>query len=197
MNCLYCENPKTKRNMCDRHYRQWWRKTNPQKNKDISNRGDQKRKIQQFKPLEYQCKQCLLDFKRKRGSNQIYCSKRCQSKFFFKKKMQNVNFKLIHNLRSRLRKALNEKNQHRDKGFLKLLDCHPFKLKIHLQLLFRSNPRNQRQCMTWSNHGEWHIDHIKPLASFDLSNPEQLKIACHYTNLQPLWAFENLDKGNS
>jgi len=50
--------------------------------------------------------------------------------------------------------------------------------------------------MTWSNYGKgWHIDHIKPCASFDLSNPEQQKICFHYTNLQPLWAIDNIKKG--
>ena len=42
--------------------------------------------------------------------------------------------------------------------------------------------------MSWDNHSfkGWHIDHIKPIASFDLSDPEQLKACCHYTNMQPL-----------
>jgi hypothetical protein len=50
--------------------------------------------------------------------------------------------------------------------------------------------------MDWSNqsrHG-WHWDHILPLDSFDLSNPEQQKIAFHHMNLQPLWADDNLKK---
>ena len=46
--------------------------------------------------------------------------------------------------------------------------------------------------MSWKNWGKWHIDHIQPLYSFDLTDPEQLAKATHYTNLRPLWAAENL-----
>ena len=49
--------------------------------------------------------------------------------------------------------------------------------------------------MSWENRKLWHIDHIRPLASFDLTDIEQQHLAFHYTNLQPLWAGENIRKG--
>ncbi len=49
--------------------------------------------------------------------------------------------------------------------------------------------------MTRENHGERHIDHIKPCAEFDLNNPEEQKKCFHFSNLQPLWAEENISKG--
>ena len=92
-------------------------------------------------------------------------------------------------LRNRLHQAL--------KGYVKNgsavsdLGCTVQELKIHLENQFEEG-------MTWDNwkFDGWHIDHIKPLSKFDLTDPEQLKEAVHYTNLQPLWWNENLEKGN-
>ena len=50
--------------------------------------------------------------------------------------------------------------------------------------------------MTWKNHGIWHVDHIRPCASFDLTKDEEQRECFHYKNLQPLWGPDNLAKGS-
>ena len=49
--------------------------------------------------------------------------------------------------------------------------------------------------MSWDNYGDWHVDHIRPCASFDLTNEDEQRICFHYKNLQPLWGPDNLEKG--
>jgi hypothetical protein len=74
---------------------------------------------------------------------------------------------------------------------VELLGCPVCWLEIHLESLFKPG-------MTWENYGPvWHVDHVRPCASFDLSNPEQQRTSFHWTNLQPLFAVENLEKGHS
>jgi hypothetical protein len=51
--------------------------------------------------------------------------------------------------------------------------------------------------MSWNNHGQWHIDHVRPCSSFNLLNPEEQQQCFHYTNLQPLWAADNLSKSDT
>ena len=63
-------------------------------------------------------------------------------------------------------------------------------LRAHLEPLFQPG-------MTWENYGKvWHVDHIKPCALFDFSDPEQIKACFSLANLQPLWAAENIRKSD-
>jgi len=66
------------------------------------------------------------------------------------------------------------------------------------QELVRHIERQFQRGMTWDNYGfdGWHIDHIRPLASYDLTDPEQVRLASHFTNLMPLWAKDNFAKGS-
>ena len=99
-------------------------------------------------------------------------------------------YKLLFNTRNRVRTILKDSKASKDCGTLELLGGDLSVARAHIESLFKPG-------MTWDNHGMtgWHIDHIKPISSFDLSDPAQLKECFHYTNLQPLWAEENLSKG--
>ena len=70
-----------------------------------------------------------------------------------------------------------------------LVGCTWQELRDYLQSFFADG-------MSWENMGQWHIDHIRPCASFDLTEPEQQKECFHYTNLQPLWAEDNRTKSD-
>jgi len=51
--------------------------------------------------------------------------------------------------------------------------------------------------MSWDNYGEWHLDHVQPLSSFDLTDRVDFLEACNWLNIQPLWAEDNLKKGDN
>lgn len=101
----------------------------------------------------------------------------------------DISFKLARNLRKRTWDAL--KHNAKSVSTLKMLGCTTKELRKHLESQFTEG-------MSWDNYGYngWHIDHIIPCASFDLSDPEQQRQCFHYTNLQPLWAEDNLRKSD-
>ena len=107
-------------------------------------------------------------------------------KYFNNRRKTDINFRIKCNIRSRIYVALNRgiKSAHT----MELLGCSIEEVKQHLEKQFKPG-------MSWDNHGKWHIDHIKPCCSFDLTKPEEQRVCFHYSNLQPLWAEENLSKG--
>lgn len=100
-------------------------------------------------------------------------------------------FRMLHNLRSRISKAIFGQKGSKSERSTTLLGASLDVVKTHIECKFLPG-------MTWENHGlhGWHIDHIRPLSSFDLTDPEQQKLAFNYTNLQPLWALDNLKKSD-
>lgn len=107
-----------------------------------------------------------------------------------KRSKEDPVYLLSRRLRSRL--ALAIKNEYKGGKAIEELGCSIVDLRIYLESKFQEG-------MSWENYGikGWHIDHIKPLSSFDLTNNEELKKACHYTNLQPLWWQDNLRKASN
>jgi len=97
------------------------------------------------------------------------------------------SYALKKNMRARVYFLL--KGYQKSKSTLGLLGCADIEqLKTHLERQFTDG-------MSWENYGQWHVDHIRPCAAFDLSKAEEQQKCFHYTNLQPLWAEDNLSKG--
>jgi len=93
-----------------------------------------------------------------------------------------------HALKERMRIAL--KGKVKAGKTKELLGCSIEEFRAHLESKFHEG-------MSWDNYGQfgWHIDHIRPCSSFDLSDAAQQRACFHYTNLQPLWWLENIKKG--
>jgi len=96
-------------------------------------------------------------------------------------------YRLKQLLRKRLRDILRSKQIDKKVHTLDILGCSPLYLKEHLECQFKEG-------MSWDNQGKWHIDHIIPLSSGNTE--EEIIKLCHYTNLQPLWAIDNMKKGS-
>ena len=102
---------------------------------------------------------------------------------------ESINYILRKRIRNRITIAI--KNNQKVGSAIENLGCSIEELKKHLESKFQPG-------MSWDNYGRygWHIDHVKPLSSFDLANKEEFLKACHYSNLQPLWWKDNLSKGD-
>lgn len=101
--------------------------------------------------------------------------------YFVNWRNAKLSRKIAHTLRTRLNRAV------RNQSAMKNLGCNISEFLAHLESKFTEG-------MTWQNYGKWEIDHIIPLSSFDLTNPNELIKACHFSNMQPLWKADNIRK---
>jgi hypothetical protein len=106
--------------------------------------------------------------------------------------------KFAQNARARFRIALKDLFKTKKVSAVKDLGCTIEEAVKHIESKFYTNPETGEE-MNWGNYGrgsgKWSIDHIKPLARCNLDTVEGQREAVHYTNLQPLWEFDNLSKG--
>lgn len=179
-----------------------WRAANPDKQRAIWQRDYEKNKgkhaarvlewARQKRKSDPEFRQKHLDRNREwRAQNKAW--QRAQSRKRRLLLKDDPAFKIMASVRARVGRAL--KGAPKNEKTANLIGAPIEVVRAHIENLFQAG-------MTWDNWGrgwhgaqEWHLDHIQPLASFDLTDPEQLARACHYTNLQPLWAVENLKKG--
>ena len=112
-----------------------------------------------------------------------------EREYRYNRRREDMFFKIKGNMSGRLSDLINKRNL--GTTTLELIGCDRETFISHIETQFTEG-------MTWENYGlkGWHVDHIIPLSSFDLTIEDEVKKACHYTNLQPLWWQDNLEKGN-
>jgi len=199
-NKCYCIYYKNKHAIKTKKYKTDYYQINKEKINIISkSRYNLKHRV---KHNEIDCANCKTPFMPKHSAAKC-CSKKCSNQLWKTNNKQhinqwhknhynnNLNRRLSTCIRSRINKAL--KRSHKYYSTTKYIGCSPCDLVKHLESKFVSG-------MSWNNYGKgpnkWNIDHIIPLASFDLSIREQFAAACSYINLQPLWEKDNIAKGS-
>jgi hypothetical protein len=147
-------------------------------------------------PMDFRCGVCGWEWTTTAGSvvtaktGCLSCRQRLKVRNYKKYKTPEEK-RLAYRLRSRLTKTLKAKNPERKVSAVRDLGCSIAFLRSYLESKFKPG-------MTWENWGVngWHIDHIRPLSSFNLLDRDEMLKAVHYSNLQPLWAMENILKGH-
>jgi hypothetical protein len=158
------------------------------KNREKIRRSGRERSRKQYAEKTKECLEKQKEWKAKnpdkvKGYRKKHYDKEWHRVYRRNRYTNEPEFKLIDCLRSRIGKALKRKQV----KTIDLLGCSMKELRIYLESKFQEG-------MSWDNHGSWHIDHTIPLSSGKTG--EEIKKLCHHTNLQPLWAKENLRKGN-
>jgi len=164
-----------------------WKKKNPEKAKaaDARYRDRNREKVRQRSRDWSQAQ-------RDGGTDYAARQARSNREYIRRRNEADPEFRWTGKQRQRLSKRIQEHGGRKTHCSDELIGCTWEFLRAHLESQFQPG-------MSWDNYAldGWHIDHIIPCASFDLTDPEQQKACFHYSNLQPLWALENIKKGAS
>lgn len=166
-----------------------YRRANPEKVSDIK-KNSRLKKIDQYKAraresylknrgrvLEYQANYRKENWPEVLKRNTQYVRRRLR---------QDPLFRMTYAVRNRTFVAFRNKGFGKNTKTCEMIGCDWPELMAHMQSQFAEG-------MTMENYGDWHVDHIIPLAS--AKSEEELIALCHFTNLQPLWAADNIRKG--
>lgn len=190
--CKICCNKDNRSRDYTEHIKQY-RLTNKE---ELNRRKRERHSLDNTKKKEYFEKNKEIILKKNSDYHKVWYEKNREKKLLqnkiYNEKRESIDpeYKLRKRLRSRLTTALKNyvKVPFKERNVHLLIGCTLEELKIRLESMFTDD-------MTWNNHGKiWHIDHIKPCILFDLSKIEEQRLCFHFTNLQPLYALENLQK---
>jgi hypothetical protein len=178
---MFLKNPK--------QFLEYWKtnreKINKQRQQYLLRNPEIRQKLLEKKRKEYRLN---IDYYTKKNKLYKQKNKEIRNKKLSIRLKNDAQYRLKCNLKSRIRSAL--KGKGKSAKTMELIGCNIDQLKKHLSKKFKKG-------MNFENNGlkGWHIDHIKPCASFDLKCPVQQLACFNYNNLQPLWASENMSKG--
>jgi hypothetical protein len=186
-----------------REYKKEYRSKNQEKIREDSRKYHQENKkrileyqkdyykIKSDKIKEYQKRYNELNADKVRIRSKRYTDsvKNRRNAYERERRKKDLGHRFLFNARARISTVIKRGNGSKSIKTKELLGCSIPHLKKHLEKQFTKG-------MTWENYGDWHIDHIIPCASFDLTDPIQQRQCFHFTNLQPLWAEENLRKSD-
>jgi len=159
----------------------------------IANKEKNKERDKEYRKIYYQKhKEKIRLYQENNKTNRLNWLKNNRDKINKARRLKiqsDINFKLSIRIRERLYCAIKE--NWKKGSAVRDLGCTIPELKKHIESQFAEG-------MTWKNWSfkGWHIDHIIPLDSFNLLDRKQFLKAVHYTNLQPMWWFDNISKGN-
>ena len=168
----------------------------------------QRREQERLRHLErrvehkHNCKSCGENFTSYR-SNSVFCNKKCQELWWkgdegrkyrmklSKKRNEIPYYRITANIRGAINQSLKRRKITKHSPTFDILGYTGHELVAHLESQFKEG-------MSWENRDEWHIDHIRPISSFDYTSTEDesFKECWALENLQPLWASENIVKGS-
>lgn len=134
-------------------------------------------------------KEQIIKYNIEYRKNNLDWYKKYQREYTKNKRATDPHYKILHRLRNRLLIAIKKDKGSKTISFQELVGCDIKTLKNHIQSKFIEG-------MNWEKfiNGEIVLDHILPCCSFDLIKIEEQKKCFHYTNLQPLWKKDNLNK---
>lgn len=152
-------------------------------------------KPQQHFPVTFpgECLVCSSPLPIPRMDNCRYCSPRCRERQIHRNRRKNPLKRVRDSINRRLKLALRRTGQKKQGSILKYFGCSAKDMVFHIESQFELG-------MSWSNHGQgtdkWHIDHLIPVARFNLSYESHRSVCFHFLNLRPYWQNDNLHKGN-
>lgn len=159
-----------------------WVKRNPERSREIKRAYKQRNREKVLGDARIYARKRRLNF----TPEQKEAKRRYDNEWHHSVYPKSINHRLKVILRTRLYKAV--RGIAKCSKTVNLLGCSIESFKLYIESRFEVG-------MSWENYGTWHIDHILPCAIFDMKREDHQRTCFHFSNLQPLWALENIKKG--